>query len=66
MPDILDLPEPQRSKALRDRGMTEEQFRRYMADFKAATEADPQERDPLHYEDEANPSVEVTEPPGEG
>ena len=69
MPSILDLPEPKRSEALRSRGMTEDQFRRYLEDFKAQVEADTNERGALHYdanpEQDANPSLNVVNNPGE-
>ena len=64
MPSILDLPEPQRSRALEARGQTAEEFSRYLSDWKAQTERDPKGGEGLHYGNDF-PAVDVTERPSE-
>lgn len=58
---ILDLPEPLRSEALRERGMTAEEFQAHMDGWEA-TEAELMEADgameSMHYDD-GPPHVEV-------
>ena len=61
MPSILDLPEPQKSDALRREGMTEEQFRLYMEGWKASIAAEDEATE-LHYGDDEAPAFEVKDP----